>query len=44
LLRRGRNDEAVEVFQIGVQRFPESTNAHDSLGEALAQSGIYWPS
>lgn len=39
LLRRGRNDEAVEVFQIGVQRFPESTNAHDSLGEALAQSG-----
>jgi predicted negative regulator of RcsB-dependent stress response len=22
-----------------VQRFPESTNAHDSLGEALAQSG-----
>jgi len=39
LLRRGRNEEAIEAFHIGVQRFPESTNAHDSLGEALARSG-----
>jgi len=39
LLRRDRNEEAIEAFHIGVQRFPESTNAHDSLGEALAQSG-----
>ena len=39
MLRRGRNEEAIEAFRISVQRFPESPNAHDSLGEALAESG-----
>lgn len=38
-LRRGNVDDAVEIFQINVQRFPESANAYDSLGEALAMSG-----
>lgn len=39
LLRRGRVEDAIEVFRINVERFPESANANDSLGEALALSG-----
>jgi dipeptidyl aminopeptidase/acylaminoacyl peptidase len=39
LLRRGRLEDAVEVFRIYVRRFPDSSNAHDSLGEALALQG-----
>jgi dienelactone hydrolase len=39
LLRRGRLTESVQTFRINADRFPESSNAYDSLGEALAQSG-----
>ena len=39
LYRRGRLEEAVNVLRINVERFPESSNAHDSYGEALALSG-----
>ena len=39
LLRRGHIDDAIEVFRINVERFPGSSNAYDSLGEALALSG-----
>jgi dienelactone hydrolase len=38
LLRRNQTEQAVDVFRIGTDRFPVSGNAHDSLGEALAQS------
>ncbi len=39
LLQRGRLDDAIKVFRINVKRFPGSSNANDSLGEALALSG-----
>ena len=39
LLRRGRTEDAVVVFHINVERFPESLNVHDSLGEALTLTG-----
>ena len=32
-------DEAIKQFQTIVERFPDSWNAHDSLGEALATKG-----
>ncbi len=39
LYRRGRLEDAVNVFLINVERFPESLNVHDSYGEALAMTG-----
>jgi len=39
LYRRGRLEDAVDVLRIGVERFPESSNIHDSYGEALAMTG-----
>lgn len=39
LVIRGRLEDAIEIFRINVERFPGSSNAHDSLGEALALSG-----
>jgi len=39
LLRRGQNDEAIAVFRIGTDRYPDAVNTHDSLGEALAATG-----
>jgi dienelactone hydrolase len=39
LIRRGHLDDAIEIFRINVERFPASSNANDSLGEALALSG-----
>ncbi len=39
LLRAGRLDEALEMFRKNVEHFPESPNAHDSLGEAHERRG-----
>jgi CubicO group peptidase (beta-lactamase class C family) len=39
LLERGREEDAVRVFEINVRQFPGSSNAFDSLGDALDQSG-----
>ncbi len=39
LLARRRPDDAVTIFQLNVERYPTSSNAHDSLGEALAAAG-----
>ena len=36
LLQRGSVADALIVFQKNVERFPNSANAHDSLGEAYA--------
>jgi CubicO group peptidase (beta-lactamase class C family) len=36
LLRQGRADEAVRVFTVNVEDYPESSNAHDSLADG------YW--
>lgn len=35
----GREDESVEVFELGASLFPASWRAHDSLGEAYADRG-----
>ena len=39
LLERGLTADAVEVLRLTAEAFPESWNAHDSLGEAYAESG-----
>jgi predicted negative regulator of RcsB-dependent stress response len=39
LLGERKHDEAIKMFQGATERFPESMNAHDSLGEALAAKG-----
>ncbi|HJQ68410.1 MAG TPA: serine hydrolase [Blastocatellia bacterium] len=39
LLGKKRVDEAIEVFKMNVEDYPESSNAYDSLGEAYAARG-----
>ncbi|HSA95856.1 MAG TPA: alpha/beta hydrolase-fold protein [Acidobacteriota bacterium] len=39
LLRQERVDQAVFVFELNVRRYPDSWNAHDSLGEAYVEAG-----
>jgi tetratricopeptide (TPR) repeat protein len=39
LLGAGRHEAAIAVFRYNVELYPESANVHDSLGEALEQSG-----
>jgi CubicO group peptidase (beta-lactamase class C family) len=39
LLNRGSSADAIRVFELNTQRFPSSSNAFDSLGEALARAG-----
>ena len=39
LLGRKRIDEAIEVFKMNVEDYPDSSNAYDSLGEAYAIKG-----
>ena len=39
LLRDGRLEPAVELFELIVELFPASANAYDSLGESLLASG-----
>jgi CubicO group peptidase (beta-lactamase class C family) len=38
-LRKGKIDEAVRIFQLNVEAFPESFNVYDSLGEAYMALG-----
>ncbi len=38
-LGEGRADDAIAVFEINVEHFPESWNVYDSLGEAYAAKG-----
>ncbi len=38
-LARAHRANAIELFRFNVERFPESANVHDSLGEALEQEG-----
>lgn len=38
-VQRGDFDNAVRIFEINVELFPESWNVYDSLGEALAARG-----
>lgn len=39
LLRRGKVEEAISVFELNVEAYPESFNVYDSLGEAYMASG-----
>jgi polyisoprenoid-binding protein YceI len=39
LLQHGRIKEAVQVFRLNAEAHPQSSNVHDSLGEALAAAG-----
>ncbi len=39
LLQSGKTEEAIEVFKINVEEFPESGNVYDSLGEAYLEAG-----
>jgi CubicO group peptidase (beta-lactamase class C family) len=39
LLRLQKNTEAIAVFQLNVQAYPESANTYDSLGEAHMLNG-----
>ena len=39
IMNQGRLEEAIRVFRLNIQRFPESWNPYDSLGEALNNKG-----
>jgi len=39
LLQHGRIADAIEVFQLNVEKFPQSANVYDSLGEAYGAHG-----
>lgn len=39
LLRTGRTADAIEVFKLNVEMFPQSANVYDSLGESYAVAG-----
>jgi tetratricopeptide (TPR) repeat protein len=39
LLRRNQVKEAIEVFKLNVEAYPQSANAYDSLGEAYLVTG-----
>jgi CubicO group peptidase (beta-lactamase class C family) len=39
LLDKHRNADAIRVFEVNVRQFPTSSNAFDSLGDALYRSG-----
>ncbi len=39
LLQQKRTDDAIEVFKLNVEAFPESGNCYDSLAEAYLQAG-----
>ncbi|HSI70329.1 MAG TPA: serine hydrolase [Gillisia sp.] len=39
LLQNGKTKEAIEVFKINVEEFPDSWNTYDSLGEGYMKDG-----
>jgi CubicO group peptidase (beta-lactamase class C family) len=39
LLRSGRTEDAIVVFRLNVEMFPDASNPHDSLGEAYLVRG-----
>jgi tetratricopeptide (TPR) repeat protein len=41
LLQNGRIEDAIRIFELNVEDYPESSNVYDSLGEALLEAGRY---
>jgi len=39
LLQAGRTEDAINVFQLNIEAYPEDSNGYDSLGEAYAAKG-----
>jgi len=39
LLKKNKTEEAIEIFKLNVEMYPESANAYDSLGEAYLKIG-----
>lgn len=39
LIKKGRISDAIEIFKLYVNEFPNSWNSYDSLGEAYAKAG-----
>ena len=39
LFQNGQVKEAIEIFKLNVEAFPESSNVYDSLGEAYLENG-----
>jgi tetratricopeptide (TPR) repeat protein len=39
LLRMGKTENAIKIFKLNVEAFPESSNVYDSLGEAYMEHG-----
>lgn len=39
LMQEGKTDEAIQIFQVNKESFPESANACDSLAEAYLRNG-----
>lgn len=39
LLQRGKRDEAIQVFKLNVEAYPQAFNTYDSLGEAYMVAG-----
>jgi tetratricopeptide (TPR) repeat protein len=39
LLQIGRTDQAIEIFKLNIESFPESANVYDSIGQAYAVKG-----
>ena len=38
LLNNGKTDDAIEVFKLNVESFPDAYNTYDSLGEAYMEN------
>jgi len=39
MLQQGKTDQAIDVFKVNTQLYPQSANVHDSLGEAYMKAG-----
>ena len=39
LIRNGKVKEAIEIFKLNVEVYPQASNAYDSLGEAYMTAG-----
>jgi Flp pilus assembly protein TadD len=39
LIRANKSKEAIRIFQLNVEAYPQSSNVYDSLGEAYMNDG-----